>query len=81
MKTGFGNTTFSNPRLPTVVPSVVSPTDTPTASPSVKMLFTRRCPNSAFPANSASRCNGCGFRVMVENSRLSVSVIVRPGWC
>src|SRR3989304_1771379 len=49
-KTGLGNSTFSKPRLPTVVPSVVSPTDSPTATPKVKRLLTSGLPNSALAA-------------------------------
>ena len=55
INTGFGNSVFSKPRFPTVVPSVNSPTDSPTTSPSVKILLTRRWPNSAVLENSASR--------------------------
>src|SRR5215475_3734184 len=80
-KTGFGNSTFSNPRLPTVVPSVVSPTERPTATPSVKRLLTSGLPNSACAAAWKSTCNGCGFIVRQENHTLSASVTVRPGWC
>ena len=36
---------------------------------------------NAVLANSASRCSGCGLSVSVVNSRLSVSVTVRPGSC
>src|SRR6185437_5399147 len=76
-KTGFGNRTSLIPRLATVVPSVVSPTEMPITSPSVKMLLTSGRPNSVVLANSASRCSGCGFIVIVVNSTLSVSVTVR----
>src|SRR5260370_10220344 len=69
------------PRLAIVVPSVVSPTDTPIISPSVKMLFTMRCPNSVPFANSASRWSGCGLCVSAQKIRLSVSVIVRVIGC
>src|SRR5215468_12352865 len=79
-KTGRGNSTFSKPRLPTVVPSVVSPTERPTATPSVKRLLTRGLPNSACAAAWKSTCSGCGFIVRHENHTLSVSVTVRPGW-
>ena len=41
MNTGLGNSTFSKPRLPTVVPSVRSPTESPTVSPRVKIELTR----------------------------------------
>src|SRR4029453_11287323 len=71
---------FSNPRLPTVVPSVVSPTERPTATPSVKRLLTSGLPNSACAAAWKSTCSGCGFIVRHENHTLSVSVTVRPGW-
>ena len=36
--TGFGKRTSLIPRLATVVPNVVSPTEIPITSPSVKML-------------------------------------------
>src|ERR1043166_8047267 len=65
------------PRLATVVPRVVSRTVMPMTSPKVKMLLTSGRPNSVVLANSASRCNGCGFIVIVVNSTLSVSVTVR----
>src|SRR5512144_1016849 len=80
-KTGFGNSTFSKPRLPTVVPSVVSPTLRPTAMPRVSRLLTRGLPNSAFWAAWKSRCSGCGFMVRQVKNTLSDSVMVRPGWC
>ena len=41
--TGLANRVSVIPKLPIVVPSVVSPTDTPMTSPSVKRLFTMRC--------------------------------------
>src|SRR5215212_2452097 len=69
------------PRLATVVPKVVSPTLIPITSPKVKMLLTNGRPNSVVFANSASRCNGCGFIVIVVNSTLSVSVTVRVSAC
>src|SRR4051794_15382371 len=69
------------PRLATVVPRVVSPTLIPITRPSVKMLLTRGRPNSVVLANSASRCSGCGFIVMVVNSTLSISVTVRVSAC
>src|SRR5258705_9948327 len=80
-KTGLGNSTFSKPRLPTVVPSVVSPTDTPTAMPSVSRLLTSGLPNSALAAAWKSMCSGCGFIVIVEKKTLSASVMVRPTSC
>jgi hypothetical protein len=64
--------------LPTVVPSVVSPTDSPTAMPSVSRLFTSGLPNSALAAAWKSMCKGWGFIVSVEKKTLSASVIVRP---
>src|SRR5258705_665841 len=79
--TGLGNSTFSKPRLPTVVPSVVSPTLSPTATPRVKRLLTSGRPNSACCAAWKSTCNGCGFMVRQEKKTLSASVTVRPGWC
>src|ERR1051325_5436317 len=65
------------PRLATVVPRAVSPTVMPMTSPKVKMLLTSGRPNSVVFANSASRCNGCGFIVNFVNSTLSISVTVR----
>src|SRR4029453_2612609 len=79
--TGLGNSTFSKPRLPTVVPSVVSPTLSPTATPRVKRLLTSGFPNSACCAAWKSTCRGCGFMVRQEKKTLSASVTVRPGWC
>src|SRR3972149_4059613 len=78
-KTGLGNSTFSKPRLPTVVPSVVAPTDSPTATPRVKRLFTIGLPNSALAAAWKSTCSGCGFMVRHEKKTLSASGIVGPG--
>src|SRR5260370_1720026 len=80
-KTGFGNSTFSKPRLPTVVPRVVAQTLRPTAMPRVSRLLTRGLPNSVFWAAWKSRCSGCGFMVRQVKNTLSDSVIVRPGWC
>src|SRR5215470_350722 len=80
-KTGLGNSTFSKPRLPTVVPMVVSLTESPTATPRVKRLFTRGLPNSAWAAAWKSTWSGCGFMVRQEKKTLSASVTVRPGWC
>src|SRR5215468_62735 len=80
-KTGLGNSTFSKPRLPTVVPRVVSLTESPTATPRVKRLFTRGLPNSAWAAAWKSTWSGCGFMVRQEKKTLSASVTVRPGWC
>src|SRR5262250_3093503 len=79
--TGLGNSTFSKPRLPTVVPRVVSLTDRPTATPSVNRLLTSGLPNSAFAAAWKSTWSGCGFMVRHEKKTLSASVTVRPGWC
>src|SRR5271166_2254171 len=80
--TGLGNLTSCMPRLPTVVPSVVSPTVIPISSPSVNSELTSGLPNSlCVRANSKSMCNGCGFIVSVENSTLSISVMVRPSAC
>ena len=45
-KTGLGNFTSVMPRLPMVVPSVVSPTDTPIIRPSVNRLLTSGLPHS-----------------------------------
>ena len=45
-KTGRGNLVSSMPRLPTVVPSVVSCTDRPMTRPSVKIEFISGLPNS-----------------------------------
>jgi hypothetical protein len=81
MNTGLGNRVSSKPRLPTVVPRVVSFTETPMTTASVNKLFTRIWPNWAFLANSASRWSGCMLSDIVENNRLSVSVTVRPGSC
>src|SRR5687767_8953429 len=80
-KTGLGNSIFSKPRLPTVVPIVVSPTDRPTAIPSVSRLLTSGLPNSALEAAWKSTCSGCGFMVRHEKKTLSDSVMVRPGSC
>ena len=55
MKTGLGKSIFSKPRLPIVVPRVVSETERPTISDSVNMLLTRIWPNCVVSANSASR--------------------------
>src|SRR5205085_1055030 len=77
-KTGLGNSTFSKPRLPTVVPGVVSPTEMPTAIPSVSRLLTSGLPNSALAAAWKSMWSGCGFMVSVEKNTLSASVMVRP---
>ena len=64
-----------------MVPSVVSPTESPTTTPSVNRLFTSGLPNSAFDAAWKSTCSGCGFMVRHEKKTLSASVTVRPGWC
>src|SRR6202000_770807 len=81
VNTGAGNSTLEKPRLATVVPRVSSGTASPTTSATVNMLLTRIWPNSVVAANSASRCSGCGFMVMVVNSTLSVSVTVRVVAC
>src|ERR1700746_405370 len=80
-KTGLGNSTFSKPRLPTVVPRVVSLTESPTATPRVKRLFTRGLPNSALAAAWKSTWSGCGFMVRQEKKTFAASVTVRPGLC
>src|SRR5260370_4871994 len=77
INTGCAKRVSAMPRLAIVVPSVVSPTDTPIISPRVKMLFTMRWPNSVRFANSASRWSGGGLCVSAQRIRLSVSVIVR----
>ena len=79
--TGLGNLTSVMPRLPTVVPIVVSPTETPIMTPSVKMLFTRGLPHSLLAAKSWSMCSGWGLCVRQENSVLSISVTVRRRAC
>src|ERR1700722_11850192 len=80
--TGFGKRTSSQPRLATVVPSVVSPMETPTMSPSVKALLTMRCPNSVCVRQySSSRCSGAGLCVSAEKKTLSASVTVRRIAC
>ncbi len=65
-----------NPRLATVVPSVVSCTVMPTSRESVSIEFTNRSPNSVSAANSASRCSGWGFMVRQLKNVLSASVTV-----
>ena len=61
---GLGKRTSSQPRLATVVPSVVSPTVMPTISPSVKALLTMRWPNSVSVRQySSSRCSAAGLCV------------------
>ena len=81
VNTGAGKSTREKPRLATVVPSVSSGTASPTTRPSVNRLLTSGRPNSVPAANSASRCSGCGFIVIVVNSTLSVSVTVRVVAC
>ena len=76
-KTGFGNAISENPRLAIVVPRVSSGTERPTTSATVNIELTSGLPNSVPAANSASRCSGCGFIVIVVNRTLSVSVTVR----
>src|SRR5574340_1177360 len=77
MRTVAGKAISSNPRLPRVVPRVVSWTGMPTTRPRVKTLLTMRSPYMLCFANSVSRCSGCTFIVRVVKSRLSVSVTVR----
>ena len=79
--TGFLKRMSVMPRLPRVVPSVVSATDTPTTRPSVNRLFTMRWPYSVFLENSSSRCSGCGLCVIAQNRMLSISVTVRVSGC
>src|SRR5262245_40909130 len=79
--TGRRKVMLPNPRFATVVPRVVSVTVSPVTSPSVKRLLTIGCPNSVDLANSASRCNGCGFIVRHVNQTLSASVTVRRITC
>ena len=55
----------------------MSLTEMPTMNPSVRPLFTSGLPNSVFFMYSASRCSEAGLCVMVVNSTLSASVIVR----
>ena len=50
--TGLGNFTSVMPRLPTVVPIVVSLTEMPIIRPSVNMLLTSGLPHSLLAANS-----------------------------
>ena len=64
-----------------MVPRVSSGTARPTTRATVNMLLTSGRPNSVAAANSASRCSGCGFMVIVVNSTLSVSVTVRVVTC
>ena len=75
--TGVGKAISSNPRLATVVPSVVSNTESPMRRDSVNKLLTSRVPNSVVAANASSRCRGWAFMVSTENSVLSASVTVR----
>ena len=66
------------PRLAMVVPTVVSLTEMPIISPSVKREFISGRPHSVSVAQKcASICSGCGFSVMLENSMLSIWVTVR----
>ena len=74
--TGCGKAISENPRLATVVPSVVSCTVMPTSRDNVSIEFTSRSPNSLSAANSASRCNGWGFMVRQLKNVLSASVTV-----
>jgi len=64
-----GKAISSKPRFATVVPSVVSNTDSPTRSDSVNRLLTSRLPDSVVAANDSSRCRDCGFIVSTENTR------------
>ena len=81
MKTGLGKRTSSQPRLATVVPSVVSATETPTIRLSVKQLLTMRVPNSEAFMASSSRCSAAGLCVSALKMRLSASVTVRRSTC
>src|SRR5262245_24706240 len=76
-KTGLGNLTSVMPRLP----MVVSLTETPIISPSVKMLLTSGLPHSLCRANSWSMCSGWGLWVRHVKSVLSISVTVRRSAC
>ena len=61
-----------------VVPTVVSLTEIPIISPRVKSEFIRGRPHSVSLAQKwASIWSGCGLRVMLENSMLSICVTVR----
>jgi hypothetical protein len=81
-KSGAGNFTSVMPRLPIVVPTVVSLTEMPIISPSVKSEFMSGFPHSVSVAQKcASMWSGCGFSVMLENSMLSIWVTVRVRRC
>src|SRR5262249_9502630 len=60
-KTGRGTFVSSIPRLPTVVPSVVSWTESPMIKPSVKIEFIRGFPNSVPLAYSWSMWTAAGL--------------------
>jgi hypothetical protein len=75
--TGAGKRTSVMPRLATVVPSVVSCTDRPMTSPSVKMLFISGFANSVPLAYSASMWMAAGLQVALLNHMLSDSSTVR----
>ena len=65
-----------------VVPTVVSLTEMPIIRPSVNSEFISGLPHSVSVAQKcASMCSGCGFRVMLENSMLSICVTVRVRRC
>ena len=75
---GAGKRTSVMPRLPIVVPTVVSLTEMPIIRPSVNSEFISGRPHSVSVAQKwASICSGCGFSVMFENSMLSICVTVR----
>jgi len=65
------------PRFATVVPWVVSSTEMPTSKPSVNRAVDDRPAELGARRVLASRCSRAGFRVMVLNNTLSVSVTVR----
>ena len=60
---------------------LVSDTDMPATSDSVKVELTSGRPNSLRRAYSLSKWIGCWFMVNRVNQVLSLSVIVRPGRC
>ena len=81
-KSGAGKRTSVMPRLAMVVPTVVSLTEMPIISPSVKSEFISGRPHSVSVAQKcASMWSGCGFSVMFENSMLSICVTVRVSRC
>ena len=72
-KIGAGKRTSSHPRLATAVPCVVSLTEIPTISPSVKHELTRIRPYSVPFMYSASRCSGAGYMKGTEYGRILVN--------